>query len=85
MKVCTCLNGYRGDGNNCEDVDECATINDCKANTACQNSIGSFECACIDGFEGEHPRKEDCVDIKECEVGFNGADACNKLGSNLGH
>ena len=37
------------------DVDECATEtdNNCDANADCENTIGSFTCACITGFTGD--------------------------------
>lgn len=48
--VKTCGNGMMLDGaNNCVDIDECA-----QGNTGCefcQNTVGSFECTCPDGFE----------------------------------
>ena len=37
------------------DVDECATPegNNCNANSDCENTIGSFSCACTTGFDGD--------------------------------
>eukprot|EP00961_Rhodomonas_salina_P287588 3885554-Rhodomonas_salina.1 len=37
----------------CVDVDECATgAHDCDANAACADTVGSFTCACNDGYLG---------------------------------
>ena len=36
------------------DVDECATgRDDCSVNADCTNTIGSFQCTCRQGFEGD--------------------------------
>ena len=35
--------------NFCADIDECA-MNSCGDNGVCSNTVGSFNCACNDGF-----------------------------------
>ena len=36
------------------DVDECATwIDDCHDYATCNNTMGSFECTCDEGFNGD--------------------------------
>lgn len=63
---CTCKPGFKGDGFQCADVDECATGNvSCdNATTHCVNLRGSFECQCYEGMvrvsptECEKPRVE---------------------------
>lgn len=37
------------------DVDECinATLNNCHVNATCNDTVGSFECGCYEGFSGD--------------------------------
>ena len=38
----------------CRDIDECAVDNGgCDVNAQCQNTAGSRECRCNDGYEGD--------------------------------
>lgn len=54
--VKACGDGLRfDDANNCIDIDECA-----EGNTGCeycQNTVGSFQCTCPDGFELNNDEK----------------------------
>ncbi|XP_015751579.1 PREDICTED: uncharacterized protein LOC107331498 isoform X2 [Acropora digitifera] len=61
---CICK-GFRG--KNCEkDIDECSSAaNECHQNASCQNTEGSYNCTCKDGFEGDG---KNCTDIDECFV-----------------
>jgi hypothetical protein len=63
--VCTCLDGYEGDGTECTDVDECtdASWNDCGPGALCINTPGSFRCECAPGFVGDG---RTCEDVDEC-------------------
>ncbi|XP_075905454.1 nidogen-2 isoform X3 [Nelusetta ayraudi] len=49
---CQCATGYRGDGRNCYDVDECAEgLAPCGAHAQCVNLPGSHRCQCQSGYE----------------------------------
>ena len=38
----------------CLDVDECEEGTDlCNGNALCNNNIGSYECVCMEGYEGD--------------------------------
>ena len=83
--TCSCNEGYKGDGFECEgmknkrkkkekeknkqkhkntdkmsnkliiDVDECASKSDntCNINAICENTIGSYNCSCNEGYKGD--------------------------------
>jgi hypothetical protein len=60
---CECDDGFEGDGEDCEDIDECDD-DPCDDDASCTNTDGSYECECDDGFEGDG---EFCDDIDECD------------------
>ena len=65
---CICDDGYRGDGHDCDDINECAEGHSCHENAECVNNVGSYMCVCNDGYEG---------DGSNCE----GKVYCNKFAS----
>uniref|UniRef100_A0AAQ6A9T9 Nidogen 2a (osteonidogen) n=1 Tax=Amphiprion ocellaris TaxID=80972 RepID=A0AAQ6A9T9_AMPOC len=49
---CQCATGYRGDGRNCYDIDECAEgVTTCGAHAQCVNLPGSHRCQCQTGYD----------------------------------
>ena len=49
--LCTCNEGYEGDGTSCTDINECALgIHDCAANSTCTNTSPGYSCKCEAGF-----------------------------------
>ncbi|XP_070711595.1 nidogen-2 [Pempheris klunzingeri] len=63
---CQCATGYRGDGRNCYDIDECAEgLSSCGAHAQCMNLPGSHRCQCHSGFEFGYDGRT-CVDMDEC-------------------
>ncbi|XP_076331201.1 protein kinase C-binding protein NELL2-like isoform X2 [Tachypleus tridentatus] len=67
--TCHCGTGFHGDGNHCEDVNECQKEGDhnghhCHKNTQCINVPGSYICECLPGY-----RRVDafsCAEHDEC-------------------
>lgn len=67
--VCECKEGYSGDGETCDDIDECAKGTDnCSPDADCSNEAGGFSCACKAGYEGDG---FDCKDVDECADNLN--------------
>ncbi|KAJ0005018.1 hypothetical protein NQD34_011232 [Periophthalmus magnuspinnatus] len=50
--VCSCLEGFLGDGSICQDVDECQ-LGSCHPDAGCYNTQGSFSCECKPGYRGD--------------------------------
>ncbi|CAB1456688.1 unnamed protein product [Pleuronectes platessa] len=80
---CQCATGYRGDGRNCYDIDECAEgLSSCGAHAQCMNLPGSHRCQCQSGYEFGYDGRT-CVDVDECSSSPCHANArcINGLGS----
>lgn len=49
---CECEGGFEEDEGECVDIDECAE-DPCGENAVCENSRGSYECTCAEGYVGD--------------------------------
>lgn len=79
--ICWCIvNNQPINGTECQDRDECRMNNGNCADT-CQNSDGSYACACRSGFRLAANRR-DCDDVNECpnNVCGSGASCINTYG-----
>ncbi|KAK6591135.1 fibrillin 2 syndatyly ems [Cryptosporidium xiaoi] len=69
---CRCPYGFEGDGlltgTGCRDIDECklGTHTCSQNNQRCINTIGGYECECLNGYRKHENRANECVDIDEC-------------------
>uniref|UniRef100_A0A7N6F6Z0 Nidogen 1a n=1 Tax=Anabas testudineus TaxID=64144 RepID=A0A7N6F6Z0_ANATE len=50
--ICTCRQGFTGDGRICQDIDECQ-VGRCHQDAVCHNTQGSFSCQCRLGYYGD--------------------------------
>ncbi|KAK9004958.1 hypothetical protein V6N11_042408 [Hibiscus sabdariffa] len=55
--LCKCVNGFQGNpylSYGCQDINECDTLKPCSR--ICHNLVGSYNCSCPEGFEGDGRR-----------------------------
>ncbi|XP_006806585.2 signal peptide, CUB and EGF-like domain-containing protein 1 [Neolamprologus brichardi] len=62
---CICKPGYKGDGKQCEDMDECENDYNGGCVHECINIPGNYRCMCYDGFMLAHDG-HNCLDVDEC-------------------
>lgn len=48
--LCSCNHGFKGDGINCQDIQECLQTHTCEKDYICHESPGSFYCECREGY-----------------------------------
>ncbi|KAK1790360.1 hypothetical protein P4O66_014256, partial [Electrophorus voltai] len=79
---CICKAGYKGDGKQCEDMDECDNDYNGGCVHDCINIPGNYRCTCYDGFmladDGHN-----CLDVDECQDNNGGCQqiCVNTMGS----
>ncbi|XP_017353103.1 adhesion G protein-coupled receptor E5 isoform X2 [Cebus imitator] len=93
---CMCSPGYKPapgkeqfkneSQNTCQDVDECQqSPRVCKSHSTCTNTLGSYACQCLPGFEPSPEDPKLCQDVNECTSGKNpchtSTHCFNKVGS----
>ena len=69
--ICECNTGWTGTGEECSDIDECASFDPCDILSGnpgiCQNNDGSFVCSCQNGWELSG-QNNTCQDVNECLI-----------------
>jgi len=77
--TCQCKNGFRGDGFDCQDVNECDFLGDgghsgghfcTQPNSKCVNTKGSYKCECLEGYTAKHLAGKQllCEPIDLCSI-----------------
>ena len=61
--TCMCMEGYTGNGVQCQDINECAS-DPCAGHGACSNFPGGYTCTCNPGYVENNGT---CSDINECD------------------
>lgn len=65
--VCACSPGFEGEF--CQnDFDECQNVTSNICDHGCENTHGSFQCYCNDGYSLDPTDKNTCFDIDECSL-----------------
>ncbi|XP_059150292.1 uncharacterized protein LOC131937116 [Physella acuta] len=79
---CVCKQGWTGD--KCQtDFDECGNKTfDCPEHSNCINTIGSYDCDCIDGFKKTILNKAQCIECENGTFGHNCSQNCSCVTSN---
>ncbi|KAM6980278.1 signal peptide, CUB and EGF-like domain-containing protein 2 isoform 3-T3 [Aplochiton taeniatus] len=79
---CTCKAGFKGDGEHCEDTDECDIEYNGGCVHECNNIPGNYRCTCHDGFNLAHDG-HNCLDVDECVFNNGGCQhtCVNTMGS----
>lgn len=70
--VCKCESGFRGDGVECIDINECwkPEDNTCKDKEVCLNLIGGYECTCKTGFRREGDECQGKIVKKKVDIQY---------------
>ncbi|KAK9840728.1 hypothetical protein WJX81_000565 [Elliptochloris bilobata] len=77
--LCQCPDGWRGDGVDCQDIDECAE-GTASCDQICINEPGSYSCKCREGFQlfGGHAKMGVCFPMDRCRESNGGCEqTCN--------
>ncbi|XP_043547021.1 latent-transforming growth factor beta-binding protein 3-like [Chiloscyllium plagiosum] len=79
---CICQAGFKQQGGDCVDVNECEHVPPvCEGHAVCENVPGGYRCSCQSGFRGNGSY---CEDDNECASGQHGCDTNARCGNIIG-
>ncbi|XP_040904286.1 pro-epidermal growth factor [Toxotes jaculatrix] len=74
--ICSCLEGFTGDGQLCVDIDECRLgTHNCNTNAECQNTLGKYLCKCQAGY---HSNGQTCQELETTSTTSSPADVTTR-------
>ncbi|KAB2063226.1 hypothetical protein ES319_A10G202300v1 [Gossypium barbadense] len=72
--LCKCNHGFQGNpylSIGCQDINECETLKPCNESGTCDNTLGSYNCSCPEGFEGDGQKNGTGCSPKPRRIGLS--------------
>lgn len=81
--LCRCNDGFEGDGLDCTDIDECASLVDevCDPRAVCENNEGSYLCHCAPGLMPANDDPTLCIAMVQVSAGAAHTCSINEVGA----
>ncbi|XP_052261338.1 mucin-like protein [Dreissena polymorpha] len=83
FKCDSCPLGLQGNGQDCQDVDECLQTTPKVCDQICTNKVGSYTCSCNSGYMLQ-PDLKTCLDYDECALNEDDCDSAATCTNTVG-